>query len=156
MRPADAAVAAGLANSVHLSYPEDATVIHDRLAIYPRGCFVLDDGAALCGYLISHPWIQRNLPALNVTLRGLPAAPDCYYLHDLALLEAVRGRGHALSAVDLVVKEAKACGLKTILLMAVGDAHGYWERAGFEPCPGDRPDRAKGYGEEAQAYIRRL
>src|SRR5258705_624648 len=113
MRPADAAVAADLANSVHLSYPEDPAVIRDRLAIYPRGCFVLDDGEALSGYLVSHPWIRRSLPALNATLQSLPPAPDCYYLHDLALIEAVRGQGHALSAVDLVIAEASAFGLTT-------------------------------------------
>lgn len=156
MRPGDIGAAADLANSVHLSYPEDAAVIADRVALYPNGCFVLDDGVTLNGHLVSHPWVRRSLPALNATLGSLPAAPDCYYLHDLALVEAVRGQGHALSAIDLVVGETRACGLDTILLMAVGDAHGYWERVGFEPWSAHRADPAKGYGREARAYIRRL
>ena len=156
MRPGDIGAAAELANAVHLSYPEDPAVIADRIGLYPRGCFVLEDGATLKGHLVSHPWIRRSLPALNASLGSLPAAPDCYYLHDLTILEAARGQGHALSAVDLVVEEARACGLDTILLIAVGDAHGYWERVGFEPWSGHRVDPAKGYGPEARAYIRRL
>ena len=156
MRTADVGRAAGLANSVHLSYPEDPAVIVDRLAIYPSGCFVLDDGGTLKGYMVSHPWVRDILPPLNATLGSVPAAPDCYYLHDLALLEAVRGQGHALAAVDLVIRRARAARLDTILLMAVGGAHGFWEHVGFEPDPAYRPDPAKGYGKEARAYIRHL
>ena len=62
MRTADVGRAAGLANSVHLSYPEDPAVIVDRLAIYPSGCFVLDDGGTLKGYMVSHPWVRDILP----------------------------------------------------------------------------------------------
>jgi GNAT superfamily N-acetyltransferase len=156
MRPADVAAAAELANAVHLAYPEDPAVVGDRLAIYPSGCFVLEDGASLEGQLLSHPWIRAGLPPLDTVLGALPAAPDCYYLHDLVLSEAVRGQGHALAAVDLVVAQARAGGFDTILLVAVSAAHGYWERAGFEPCPDLRPDPAKGYGPEARAYVRRL
>ncbi|WP_338025322.1 hypothetical protein [Bradyrhizobium yuanmingense] len=46
----------GIADRVHLNYPEDEAVFSERLELYPEGCFVLErarDG--LTGYIISHP-----------------------------------------------------------------------------------------------------
>jgi len=157
MRRDDVEAAAELANSVHLAaYREDPAVVRDRLAIWPAGCFVLDDGVDLQGHLVSHPWVRGSLPPLDTVLGALPAAPDCYYLHDLVLAEAVRGQGHALRGVDLAVGQARAGGFDAILLVAVSAAHGYWERAGFAPYDELRADPAKGYGEEARVYMRRL
>jgi GNAT superfamily N-acetyltransferase len=157
MRPADVEAAAEVANSVHeLAYREGPAVVRDRLAIYPPGCFVLETGETLQGQLISHPWIRASLPPLDTILGSLPAAPDCYYLHDLVLVEAARGRGHAAEAVDLAIGQARAGGFDLVLLVAVSAAHPYWERAGFERCADLRPNTAKGYGPEARAYMRRL
>ena len=49
MHPEDVAAAVDLANAVHLSYPEDALVLRDRLRVYPEGCFVLADKAEVRG-----------------------------------------------------------------------------------------------------------
>lgn len=154
MRSDDSATAADVANAIHLSYPEDPFVVRDRLAVYPEGCFVLADKARLYGYFVAHPWVLGEPPALNSALGALPEKPDCFYLHDMALLPFVRGRGFAVEALDMVVAQARAGDFDTVFLMAVGDAHGFWERTGFTRYEGYRPDPAKGYGPEAAAYVR--
>jgi len=157
MAPADAAIAAELANSVHLAYPEDPVVFAERLRLYPAGCHVLMGvGDALHGYLISHPWRLAAPPPLDSPLGALPDRPDCYYLHDLALGADARGSGHAGEAVDLVVGMARRCGFNAIALVAVGDAHGFWTRNGFDLYGDGRIDPGKGYGSEARALVRRL
>jgi GNAT superfamily N-acetyltransferase len=156
MHIGDAPGVADLANTIHLSYPEDPAVIHDRLSVYPEGCYLLDDGGDPRGYLVCHPWLLRALPALNSRLGSLPERPDCFYLHDLALDESVRGQGHALTAVEIVLGRARACGLSTILLMAVGNAHAFWEHVGFRRYDSYEEDPSKGYGSEAASYILEL
>ena len=155
MQAEDAEGAAAVANAIHLSYPEDPAVIRDRLSIYPEGCHVLDDGGTLRGHLVCHPWLLEAPPALDTELGGLPERPDCFYVHDLTLEASVRGRGHALTAVEIVLGLARKCGLSTVLLMAVGNAHAFWEHVGFQlhEC---EIDASKGYGPEAAAYILEL
>lgn len=155
MRADDAAIAADVANAIHLSYPEDPLVVRDRLTVYPEGCLVLADKGRLYGYVVSHPWVLGEPPALNSALVALPENPDCFYLHDMALLPSVRGQGHALVALEMVLAQARAGGFTTVFLMAVGDAHGFWERRGFTRYDDYRPDPASGYGPEAAAYTRR-
>lgn len=154
MHPEDVAAAVDLANAVHLSYPEDALVLRDRLRVYPEGCFILADKAEVRGYFVCHPWLLGEPPALNTALGALPAHPDCFYLHDIAILESVRGQGHARAALEIILAQARAGGFSVVFLMAVGDAHGFWEQAGFTRYEAWRPDPAKGYGPEAAAYIR--
>jgi len=156
MRSDDAATASDVANAIHLSYPEDPFVVRDRLSVYPQGCFVLADDTRLYGYFVSHPWVLGAPPALDTALGALPEKPDCFYLHDMALLADVRGQGHALTGLQIVLDLARAGGFSTVFLMAVGDAHGFWERTGFTRYEDYRPDPGKGYGPEAAAYIRRV
>lgn len=157
MTDADVAAVADIANIVHLDYPENPAVFAAAYRLYPAGCHVLagDDGA-LAGYLISHPAILGLPPILNIPMDALPKHPDCYYLHDLALGAHTRGRGLAGAAVTIAVEEARAAGFDIIALIAVGDAHGFWERHGFKLYGDGLIDPAKGYGDEARAMIRAL
>lgn len=154
MQAGDVSAAADLANAIHLSYPEDPLVIRNRLALYPEGCFVLTDERGLYGHLVCHPWKLGEPPALNAALEALPESADCLYLHDITLAPAARGHGHARLALDMVLSLARKSGLGQVFLMAVGEAHGFWERAGFSPCDAASADPRKGYGPEARAYIR--
>ena len=49
-----------------LSFPdhfEDRACFENRLALYPRGCFVLEEGdGAARGYLIAYPWRADSAP----------------------------------------------------------------------------------------------
>lgn len=44
----------------------------------------------------------------------------------------------------------------TIALIAVGDAHAFWNYWGFASLGDGRINPAKGYGEEARALIRKI
>ncbi|OHT22282.1 GNAT family N-acetyltransferase [Edaphosphingomonas haloaromaticamans] len=157
MVEADIARVADLAEVVHLDYPENPAVFAACFRLYPAGCHVLvHENGRLGGYLVSHPGRFDTPPVLDVPLVALPEPADCYFLHDLALGAETRGRGLANQAVALVVEEARRGGFPAIALIAVGDAHGFWERQGFSLMGDGLLDPSKGYGPEARALIRAL
>lgn len=145
-----------LARQIHPSYPEDAAVFTERLALCPAGCHGLapEDGAAIAGYVLSHPWRLRTPPRLNTLLHRLPLAPDCWYIHDIAISPTLRGQGAATRALDLVGHAARHAGLTHLGLMATGQAVVFWERQGFAPVP-DSAAMAASYGDGAMLMSRR-
>ncbi|WP_348384902.1 GNAT family N-acetyltransferase, partial [Streptococcus pneumoniae] len=80
------------------------------MALYPAGCFMLEIGGRPAGYVLSHPWLFGQLPALNALLGHLPGAPSTYYIHDIALLPEARGSGAASAIVATLVAHATAQG----------------------------------------------
>ncbi len=127
----------------------------NRLALNPSGCLVLDRDGALEGYLVAYPWRANAAPALNTFIETLPAEPSVLYLHDLALVPAVRGQGWSKTALARVVDLAKSAGLTTIALVAVNDAVGFWRGHGFEVR--ETPEMAAklaSYGSDARYMTR--
>lgn len=157
MTQADVPLVAGLAETVHAGYGENAAVFAACQRLYSAGCHVVDSGdGQIGGYLIAHPGRFDTPSVLDVPLERLPEPADCYYLHDLALAPVTRGHGLAGAAVAIVLAEAQRGGFDTIALIAVGDAHDFWQHQGFVPVGDGRIDPAKGYGAEARALIRRI
>ena len=73
--------------------------------------------------------VERNGDAsLN---GGLPPAAGCYYIHDLALLPAARGRGVARRVVRALTAMSFSLGLPEMALVAVGGSAGFWAAQGF-------------------------
>ena len=120
-----------IGNQIHADYQEDRAVFESRFALYPEGCLVLEGNGALKGYAISHPWKLFDPPKLNTVLDTLPARPDTYYLHDLALLPEARGGGHAGQGIDLLARHAASQGYDNSTLVAVGGTKPFWERQGY-------------------------
>ena len=116
-----------IAARVHPDHPERQEVFANRLDLFADGC-LFADGA---GYLIAHPGRMDTPPPLDSLLDGLPAAPDCLYLHDLALLPEWRGRGLAGQAVAMMVVLAKRVELPRLALVAVGNSAAFWVSRGF-------------------------
>ncbi|GBQ30343.1 N-acetyltransferase GCN5 [Gluconacetobacter azotocaptans DSM 13594] len=131
MAPRDLPAIMQIAAQVHPAYPEGEAVFTERLALCPPGCLVLDGGDKLHGYVLSHPWRSAAPPALDAALGALPLRPDCWYLHDIALLPGARGRGAAGAALALIAGLAARSGLDRVALVATGSAAPYWVRAGF-------------------------
>jgi GNAT superfamily N-acetyltransferase len=134
MRADDLAAVAAISDAVHgMAYTERPAIYAERLALYPAGChvFARDDGGAVEGYLISHPWRRDDPPTLDRPLGAIPADADGYYLHDLALLPSTRGAGAGRAALALVLRQAVAAGFDDITLTAVGGADGFWAAQGF-------------------------
>jgi len=126
-----------VAHQVHPSYFERLEVFAERLLLHPAGCHVLvQDGDGVIndviGYVLSHPWIFGDPPALNSLLSALPDHPDTLYLHDLALLPAARGTGAGAMVVAQLREHAKSCGWSRMSLVAVNESLPFWRRQGFE------------------------
>lgn len=141
MRPADLPGVVTLAGAAHPELYESPEVFAEKLALFPDGCLALDDGDALIGYAFAHPW-RGAPPKLNRLLGSIPQASDHFYVHDVALADAARGRGAGAAIVARLVATARAAGLPALELVAVGGAERFWARQGFVATPG----AAAGYG----------
>jgi GNAT superfamily N-acetyltransferase len=158
MRPDDIDAVVEVAR---LSFPdhfEDRACFQNRLALYPRGCFVLSaDDAAPRGYLIAYPWKAESAPPLNTVIEGLPAEPDLIYLHDLALHPQTRGGGVTGAIVERLAEQAAEDGWPAIALVAVNDAVRFWSRHGFVEQPAEAmATKLASYGGDARYMVRDL
>lgn len=131
MHADDVAAVVAISDAVHGRFTEPAAVYRERLALYPRGCLVLERGGAIVGYLVSHPWTRGTSPELGRPIGAIPRHADIYYLHDIALLPPARGTGAGRSALKLVERGAREAGFREIALTAVGGADRYWSAQGF-------------------------
>ena len=120
-----------IAAAVHPAYPEDGAVPAERLRLSPAGCLVLDADGVVEGYVVSHPWHALDPPKLDTLLGALPAPAGTWYIHDLALVPAARGRGHAEAIVRRLVAEAERAGLPSLSLVAVNGSAPFWRRHRF-------------------------
>src|SRR5690606_38203141 len=107
----DLPAVARIAARVHPDFPESEPVLAERQQLYHHGCYLLEIGDRPVGYVLSHPWRQDSLPALDTLLGALPDAPSTYYLHDLALLPVARRIGAAGRIVAALTRHAEALGL---------------------------------------------
>ena len=132
----DLAAVVALAARVHRDYPEEAAIFAEKLALFPRGCFVLGGAAGeIGGYGIAHPWRQGPPPALNTRLERLPAAADTFFIHDVALAPEQRGRGAAGLLLPRLVVLARRLHLDRCALVAVSGSPPFWRRMGFAASP---------------------
>ncbi|MCH4025434.1 MAG: GNAT family N-acetyltransferase [Acetobacter fabarum] len=133
MTPDDLAHVTALAGSVHPDYPEDTDIFAERLRLAPTGCLSLMLDGMLAGYLISHPWRGLLSPPLNALLGALPAPADRWYIHDVVIAPAGRGRGYAQMAIARAEEAARTTGLNTLTLTSTRHALQFWARQGFVP-----------------------
>ncbi|MDB5562265.1 MAG: family N-acetyltransferase [Hyphomicrobiales bacterium] len=146
-----------IAAQVHPSFFEEPAVLAEKQQLYRNGAYMLEIGERPSGYVLSHPWAARSIPALNALLVRLPPDADTYYIHDLALLPVARRVGAASHIVEAFAKHARAQGFATMSLVAVNHSQGFWERHGFavEEIPG-MEERLLGYEAAAKFMVKRL
>lgn len=148
MQRSDLPAVSAISDAVHGRFTEPVALYAERLVLYPSGCCVLEQDGAVAGYLISHPWHREDPPKLGALLGAIPAEPEAYYLHDIALLPEARGRGASKAALDFAKAQARTLGLSDIALVAVGGADRFWTARGFAYVPRDMDPS---YG--ADAYL---
>ncbi|HEX4505004.1 MAG TPA: GNAT family N-acetyltransferase [Alphaproteobacteria bacterium] len=158
MAPADLPALLAVADIVHPSYPEDAAVFEERLALFPAGCLVLElPSTNLIGYILSHPWTYAAPPALNSLLRALPMPPTTYYIHDIALLPEARGTGAANAVVAQLIELAQTLHLPNLSLVAVNNSVAFWQRHGFVLTAIPALDaKLRSYDEAARFMVRAI
>lgn len=157
MTNADLIIVERISRRVHPTYPEDISVLKERLTLYPQGSLVLGGPQGLVGYAIAHPWMRAQPPRLNTHLERLPAKPDTFYIHDLALLAEARRTGAGSAAIQLFVEQAERSMLKTLTLVAVAGSTEFWHRHGFRKVHADGAGPVLlSYGNAAQLMVRSL
>lgn len=120
-----------IADMVHPDFPEDEAAFQDRLEVFPTGALVLDKDGEVVGYSFSHPWLAKEIPALNSKLGQLPAQVGTYYLHDVAILPQARAFGAAGQLVGKLFQLAQDNQFDSVSLVAVNGSQPYWEKHGF-------------------------
>jgi Acetyltransferase (GNAT) family len=93
-----------IGDAIHAELLEKPEIFAEKLCLFPEGCFVLVQNEIIVGYGFSHPWLLNRIPALNEFLLRLPSTPDCILIHDVAVLQPVRGRGAAGALIELIAK----------------------------------------------------
>ena len=152
----DLATVEAIAAEVHPGFFERPEIFAERIALYPAGARLLEINGAAAGYVFSHPYSLGALPALDTLLGALPPEPDCFYLHDLALLPAARGRGAGAAVTADLAVHASAQGFAAMALVAVNHSQPFWQRLGFAPLETEMlRDKLLSYGPEA-CYMQRL
>jgi len=157
MRSDDLAAVQVISDAVHPGFFEAPAVLAEKYRLYPAGCFVLQSGGDLLGYVFTHPWRTGELPALNRLLGRLPDDAGSFYVHDLALLPGARGTGAAGAIVARLADYAVAAGFAEMSLVAVNGSAAFWNRQGFVVV--DAPELAAklaGYEPTARLMRRRL
>lgn len=121
-----------VADHVHPNLPEEASVLAERLSLFPLGCHVLEGrNHEILGYAFSFPIPAGQPPALNQVMTSLPIGPSDYYLHDLALLPQAQGKGYARPIVEKLLALGKC--YNSICLISVYETEAFWARFGFQP-----------------------
>jgi len=135
--------------------PETAGSLLAKLTAAPDSCFVAEQDGRVRAYLFSLPWRLGSLPAHDAPACLLPPAPDCFYLHDLAVHPEARGSGASAALVARFLERAEPLG--QACLVAVQDSAAWWARHGFAVVdePALRPASLDSYGDAAR-YMRRL
>jgi ribosomal protein S18 acetylase RimI-like enzyme len=131
MTVADLPAVAAISAAVHGRYGEPVEVYAERLALWPSGCFVWQQGEDIAGLLVAHPWHRATSPELGALLGAIPQDADSFYLHDIALLPETRGQGAGKAATALVIDRARSAGYRDITLVAVNGAEAFWTTQGF-------------------------
>lgn len=154
-RPADLDAIMAIQGQVHTLLPERLEVFAAKLALCPEGCGILTAGTAALGYGFTHPWLLGSVPPLDTVIAALPAAPDCLFLHDVALLPAARGRGAGRAYVAAMRALAAARDLEALALVSVYDSLPVWEACGFQTRAAESGLRQKlaSYGETARYMV---
>lgn len=122
-----------------------------KIQIFPQGCLCCEEEGQIHALVISHPWRGEEEVEIDAHELVLPDPPDCYYIHDLIVEKAYRGRGLADVLMKQVFEVARANGLSKIVLVAVQNSKEFWEHYGFQPV------RELMYGLDVPAtYMRRV
>ncbi|MCB4821095.1 GNAT family N-acetyltransferase [Roseicella aerolata] len=151
MTEADLPAVVALADRLHPHHPEAPAVFAERRALAPLGCRVLALGDRLLGYAVGHPWTGEGPPLLDSLLGSLPARPGAWHLHDIALVPAARGAGHAAAVLRSLLADPSP--LRTTLV-AIPGSGAYWARHGFRDVPVRDPLALATYGEGARFMAR--
>lgn len=157
LRAADMAQVDRIAGLIHAGLPERPEVLAQKRDLSPATCLKLTLEGHIVGYGLAHPWILFDVPPLDAFLDGLPPAPTCLYVHDVAILPEARGHRAAARFVAILDGQARALGVAHLACVSVYGTVGFWSGLGFETEDGpDSKEKLSRYGDSARYMTARL
>lgn len=88
---------------------------------------------SVVAYCLAHPYPRNRVAVLGTVCSESTIDTDNLYLHDLAVQRSSAGCGIAQRLLSHVMTVAKSRGCRTMSLVAVQDAAGFWMKMGFAP-----------------------
>lgn len=138
---------------------EGAEVYARRLAS-PLNCsLVCEWEGRICAYLAAYRSQQGKVTPLHGDFAVAHGAPDTLYLHDMAVLPSLAGRGLARALLERMWAIGSAARLHRSALVSVQDSQAYWARQGYTSQPlHDAVERSRlaSYGDGAVYMVRAL
>lgn len=110
---------------------ESAAIMAARLASNPGWCWALRHHEQLAAYLLSRPARSGQVTPLDGEFSA-EEAPDCLYLHDLAVSPAYAGQGLGRMLVAHATAVARHHGWLRLALVCVQTALPFWQQLGFQ------------------------
>ena len=89
-----------------------------------------EDALGVCAYLFGYRSHAGKVTPLDGAFAE-PDAPDCLYLHDLAVARRAAGRGIGPALVQRNLEHGLASRLKYSALVSVQDSAAFWSRLGY-------------------------
>lgn len=146
MTPQDIPAVYALQAQIHALLPEREKIFAEKLALFPKGCFVFEGPEGLAGYAFAHPFPAGQIAPLDDFLGEIPKNADCLYLHDAAVAPAARGERAADRLIARLRDLARTEHLKALTLVSVYGTGRLWRRFGFAEAA------APGFAQKLSAY----
>lgn len=107
------------------NYFESKESLISKIENFPDGSFAIDlDG--IIGYIISFPY-QLGTPFPINTNYEIIENPNCWYIHDVCVVNRFRKKGVATCLVKQILKES----WNIVALTAVQNSETFWQKFGF-------------------------
>lgn len=139
-----------------VGFVEGCDVLAQRLAAAPETAWVAVDSIGVCGYLVACLSQRGRVTALGSGF-SVATAPDCLYLHDLAVSARASGHGVGPELVRLAHAFARDARLAWSALVSVQDSRTFWVRLGYaeDPPAADEVAKLGDYPGEVRYMVRR-
>jgi ribosomal protein S18 acetylase RimI-like enzyme len=109
----------------------ESAAVYARRLVNPAQCsWVIEHAGHICAYLAAYDSAWEKLTPLHGDFEAADP-PDTLYLHDLAVLPELAGKGLARALLTPLWSSAAARGLTRSALVALEGSHRFWEHQGY-------------------------
>lgn len=140
-----------------LCYPSDfiesAETLQRKQELAPETSWLIEQKGQIMGYLFCHPWHGATPPALKQKLQQIPTLTDRFYIHDLAIIPAGRGKKLAEQLLQHALSWAQQAHFSQAMLVAVLGADAFWKKHQFTALA---TPLSASYGADAVCMLRKL